>query len=120
MSSPGSRAVLCALLAGLLAGSVVPGQARTEAKSPVLEAWRERLDEGRDRVQLAHVRLESARDTYQDWRQRKYPRGTHKADLVRQVQEATVEVEEAETAWVQLFEQARSAGVPPGVLGSYE
>ena len=42
---------------------------------------------------LAHARLESARDTYQDWRQRKYPRGTHKADLVRQVQEATVEVD---------------------------
>jgi hypothetical protein len=120
MSSPRSRTVLCAVLSGLLVASVAGGEARTDAESPALEAWRERLDEGRVRVQVAHERLESARDTYQDWRQRKYPRGTHKADLVRQVQEATVEVEEAETAWGELFELARRAGVPPGVLSDYE
>lgn len=85
-----------------------------------IAAWRAKLDEGHDLLLAAHQRLEVARDTYEDWRQRKYPRGVRKERLVREVSEAEAAVAEARVAWQDLFEEARRAGVPPGVLRDYE
>ena len=85
-----------------------------------IAAWRAKLDEGHDLLLAAHQRLEVARDTYEDWRQRKYPRGVRKERLVREVSEAEAAVGEAQVAWQDLFEEARRAGVPPGVLRDYE
>jgi len=82
--------------------------------------WRTRLDEGRVALAEARHRFEAAHDAYADWRQRKYPRGVRKEQLVREVAEAETALAETQAAWQRLQEEARRAGVPPGVLRNYE
>ena len=85
-----------------------------------IAAWRAKLDEGRAVLLEARQRFEAAHDAYADWRQRKVPRGVRKEKLVREVAEAEVDLAEAQGAWQALQEEARRAGVPPGVLRDYE
>jgi chromosome segregation ATPase len=119
------RSELVPLLLGLAACGVIslaatPVARASDPESRVVAEWRQRLDAGRDRLELATAQLESARDTYQDWRQRKYPRGKRKEELVAELKSAESELAKAEAAWVELQEDARRAGVPPGVLRDYE
>jgi hypothetical protein len=106
-----------ALALGLLLAAA-PAAAGDE--DPALSAWRERLAGARAELLGARERAERARDTYQDWRQRKVPRGVRKEALVRELEEAQAAAAGAEEAWSGLLEEARRAGVPPGVLRDYE
>jgi malate synthase len=85
-----------------------------------LAAWRERLGEAHAAREDARHRVETAHDAYADWRQRKYPRGVRKEKLVQEVADAELALAEAQAAWEALQEDARRAGVPPGVLRDYE
>jgi malate synthase len=111
----------------LLAAALVPGPAGLEAQEVVdledaaaIAAWRAKLDEAHAALQDARRRFEAAHDAYADWRQRKYPRGVRKEKLVQEVADAEIALAEAEAAWQALQEDARRAGVPPGVLRDYE
>ena len=90
------------------------------ASDALMDAWRTRISAAYQQVADAHQRAETARNTYQDWRQRKYPRGMRKKELVREVDDADRAVLEAEASFAGLLEQARRDGVPPGVLRDYE
>ena len=90
------------------------------AADALMDAWRERISVAYQQVASAHLRAETAHNTYQDWRQRKYPRGMRKKQLVREVADADQAVLEAEASFAGVLEQARRNGVPPGVLRDYE
>lgn len=90
------------------------------ASDTLTQAWRERISTAQQQVADAQLRAETARNTYQDWRQRKYPRGVRKEELVREVADADQAVRDAEASFAGLLEQARRAGVPPGVLRDFE
>lgn len=120
-----ARFVVCLgwLCAAALAGSPAPLGAQEVANLDdvnVIAAWRDRLEDGRARLAEARQRSEAAHAAYADWRQRKVPRGVPKEKLVRDVAEAEAELAEAQGAWQVLFEEARRAGVPPGVLRDFE
>jgi malate synthase len=85
-----------------------------------IASWRTKLDDGRIAVLEARHRVEAAHDAYADWRQRKVPRGVLKEKLVDEVKDSEAALAEAQAAWEALQEQARRAGVPPGVLRDYE
>lgn len=86
----------------------------------LVEGWPTRLAAARQELLEARERAEAARNTYQDWRQRKYPRGVRKEELVRDVDEAEQAAVHAEERLAAILEQARRDGVPPGVLSDYE
>jgi hypothetical protein len=114
--------VLCLLGAALAAG---PGPSPAQEVADLDDAaalaeWRARLDEAHVALAEARHRSEAAHDAYADWRQRKYPRGVRKEKLVQEVADAEVALAEAQAAWQALQEDARRAGVPPGVLRDYE
>jgi chromosome segregation ATPase len=111
----------------LLAAALAPGPAGLRAQevadledAAALAAWRERLGEAHAAREDARHRVETAHDAYADWRQRKYPRGVRKEKLVQEVADAELALAEAQAAWEALQEDARRAGVPPGVLRDYE
>ena len=111
----------------LFGAGLVPSPAPLSAQEVVdledaaaIAAWRTKLDEAQAALQDARGRFEAAHDAYADWRQRKYPRGVRKEKLVQEVADAEVALAEAQAAWQALQEDARSAGVPPGVLRDYE
>lgn len=110
------------LCGAMLAGTPAPLGAQEVVNFDVnaIAAWRERLEDGRARLAEARQRSDAAHDAYADWRQRKVPRGVRKEKLVREVTEAEAELAEAQGAWQVLFEEARRAGVPPGVLRDVE
>jgi hypothetical protein len=95
----------------------VPPAAASDA---LMEAWRERISAAQQDVADAHQRAETARNTYQDWRQRKYPRGVRKEELVQEVADADQAVRDSEASFAGLLEQARRDGVSPGVLRDFE
>jgi hypothetical protein len=112
----GLRSLVIALgLAALLCP--VPQAAASDA---LMDAWPARISAAYQQVADAHQRAETAHNTYQDWRQRKYPRGMRKEELVREVDDADRAVLEAEAKFAGVLEQARRDGVPPGVLREYE
>jgi chromosome segregation ATPase len=84
------------------------------------DAWRERLFEARQRLENARVRFAEAQQAYQDARQRRYPRGDAKAELLAELERAEQELDRAETELPSLLEEAHRAGVPPGVLREFE
>ena len=107
------------LVALALAALLLPAAPATASDS-LHEAWRRRVAEAHQAVAEAELRAETARNTYQDWRQRKYPRGVRKEELVREVADAEEAVREAEAKFAALLEHARREGVPPGVLREFE
>jgi hypothetical protein len=119
------RAARLALLALFAALATPPAflaaqEVRDVDDARAIAAWRAKLDEGRIALRGARHRVEAAHDAYADWRQRKVPRGVRKEKLVREVEEAEAALAEAQDAWLALQEEARRAGVPPGVLRDYE
>jgi chromosome segregation ATPase len=84
------------------------------------ESWVERLNQARAEVEEARRDLQGAEAALRNQRQRRYPRGEAKRDLASEVEEARLGLEKAERAVPELLEQARRAGVPPGVLRSDE
>ena len=120
--APRARFVLCLLGAALAAGAApLSAQQVADVDDAVAIAeWRTKLDDARVALEEARHRYEAAHDAYADWRQRKIPRGVRKEQLVREVAEAETALAETQAAWQGLQEEARRAGVPPGVLRDYE
>ena len=108
------------LMLGLGLAALLCPPPQAAAADALMDAWRERISVAYQQVANAHLRAETAHNTYQDWRQRKYPRGMRKKELVREVADADQAVLEAEARFAGVVEQARRDGVPPGVLRDYE
>ncbi len=82
--------------------------------------WAQRLDHSHDALSDAESRYARAQAAYMDWRQRKRPRGDAKAELLTELEAARVALERQQSRFPELLEQARRAGVPAGILRSYE
>lgn len=114
-----ARALSALALALTLAAPAAPVP-NAGGEDALLAAWHDRLERGREELAAAQGRAEQARDTYQDWRQRKVPRGVRKEALVREMEAADAAAAQSAQAWGELLEEARRAGVPPGVLRTFE
>ena len=84
-----------------------------------IEEWRQTLLEARERVDEAIGQVATAEMAYRDARKRKR-RGGERADLLAALEAAQAELAEAEAELPALLEEARRAGVPPGVLREFE
>lgn len=115
--------VVWALALGLAVA--VSGLAWAEAtESPAAQdptaAWEETLEGARAELVGAQARLAKAEAAYQDWRQRKYPRGARKAELLAEIEEARSGLADAEAAYPEVLETLRRAGAPAGLLRRFE
>jgi len=90
-----------------------------EITAEEIEGWREMLAQARERVANAQEELAAATQAHRDARKRKR-RGEERAELLAAREAAERELALAEDALPDLVEQARRAGVPPGVLGEFE
>jgi len=81
--------------------------------------WEERLAEAAARIEAAEARLEKAEAAYSRARHDDHPRGEALEAIEREYAEAGRELEAARSALPELVEEARRAGVPPGVLRPY-
>lgn len=82
--------------------------------------WADELALAQQRVERAAVRLERAEATYTEARHDQYPRGDALAEIEAELAHARVEQVAARNAMQSLIEEAREAGVLPGVLRPYE
>ena len=81
--------------------------------------WRQTLLEARERVDGAREEVAAAQQAYRDARKRNR-RGAERADLLAAQSAAEQELAKAEAELPALLEDARRAGVPPGVLREFE
>ena len=95
-----------------------PAQPAARAAEEIDE-WRQTLLEARERVDEAQVQVTVAQQAFRNARHRDR-RGGERAELRAAVGAAEQELAEAEAALPELLEQARRAGVPPGVLREFE
>jgi hypothetical protein len=84
-----------------------------------IEEWRQTLLEAQERVDRAQEDVVVAQQAFRKARQRNR-RGDERGELLATVQAAEQELEDAEADLPLLLEQARRAGVPPGVLAEFE
>lgn len=84
-----------------------------------VDAWRDKLVGARERVDGAREQVATAEVAYREARKRRR-RGGERADLLAALTAAEQELAEAEARLPALLEQARRAGVPPGVLREFE
>lgn len=82
--------------------------------------WVQILDEAQETLAAARQRLADAQYAYRDWRQRHWPRGAKKGELIAEIDEAKASLADAEVRWPETLEKARRAGAPPGLLRRYE
>lgn len=114
----GAKLLLLVLSAGVC---VAAPAARSDPLAEARSAdWIERLDQARDELVDARRALGAAQESILQQRQRHYPRGQAKAELEAQVALARRRLQQAEQALPELLEQARRAGVLPGILRRYE
>jgi len=90
-----------------------------EITAEEIEGWRKTLTQARERVEEAQEEVAAAQQAYRDARKRQR-RGAERAELLAAREAAERELAEAEDALPGLLEQARRAGVPPGVLQEFE
>jgi hypothetical protein len=103
--------------AGSPASMAAPGAA--EVADPAA-TWVKQLDAAKARLVAARrqvAELEAARSRAIT---RNYPRGEARARILSDLDKAQKELDSAQQAFPDLLEQARRAGVPAGVLQSYE
>jgi len=118
------------LVVALLAGFVgAPAFAASPAAAPNDAAaaaedesagWLKRLEEARARLDTATRRLTALGGIKGRGAHRRYPRGDAKEKYLEDLEAARKEYNEAERALPELIEEARRAGIPPGVLARYE
>jgi hypothetical protein len=122
-----------ALLVLLLLPSAAPAQevpsptpsptaspaASTKSPEAEIDEWHQTLVDAQDRREKARARAESALYRYRDSRQR-HRRGPQRAALLAEMEAAEQGLGEAEAELAALLEEARRAGVPPGVLREFE
>jgi hypothetical protein len=115
-------ALLALLAAPALAqsGSAAPDPSASEAAGDDEAAWIKRLDEGAARIAAAQHEVQQLEDAKGRGAARRYPRGDAKEKYLDALAKAHTELQDAEEAMPELIEEARRAGVPPGVLDRYE
>jgi hypothetical protein len=85
-----------------------------------LASWVKRLDEARARLDAATRRLAQLEGAKGRGAHRRYPRGDAKEKYLEDLEAARKEHADAAQALPELMEEARRAGVPPGVIARYE
>lgn len=124
------RRAVVAAIGGLLLISTAPAWAqpagRAQAPASALEVpddwatWIATLEESAQNLRsLRKITAELESDVSR-MRSRRYPRGEEREKLLAAYDRARTQLEEAEVAHPALLEQARQAGVPPGVLQDFE
>lgn len=117
----------------LLASVLVLAPLAARAESPVEPASdqadesadrgaesRQDLREALERFEQARRRHLAAEEAYENWRQRKWPRGEAKARILAEREEARTQWETARAELPRVIERARRAGIAPGELRPYE
>jgi chromosome segregation ATPase len=97
-----------------------PNEDTGAASEQVTAAWEARLSEAQARITTARERAESSERALTRARHRKYPRGESLDRLVAAADDARADLAAAEAELPALVEQARAAGVEPGVLRRFE
>jgi hypothetical protein len=96
------------------------GLAAEASRDPALESRRRDLDDALQRLARARQRHAEAESAYENWRQRKWPRGDAKAEMLTEREAARAEWQEARADLPRVIERARRDGLPPGELRPYE
>ena len=78
------------------------------------------LDDAKQRIDAAQRRLEQLENAKGRGAARRYPRGDAKAKYLEDLKLTRAEYEAARRALPDVVEDARRAGLPPGVLEPYE
>jgi len=78
------------------------------------------LDDAKQRIDAAQRRLEQLENAKGRGAARRYPRGDAKAKYLEDLKLTRAEYEAARRAMPDVVEEARRAGLPPGVLEPYE
>lgn len=108
------------LLAALAAGPAGAGPA-APAPGPVASAeqpsaWPERIGRLRSELDLAQERRDAAEAAVTRMRHRRHPRGEARKALLTERDAARTAYTESEQVLDRMLEEARRAGVPPGLL----
>ncbi|MCU0670909.1 MAG: hypothetical protein MUF70_16390, partial [Myxococcota bacterium] len=120
-------ALALALTAGLAAappasaqaGATDPGAASTEAEDETA-AWMKQLEDARLRLRDASERVDRLENAKGRGAARRYPRGDAKAAYLADLAAARAERDDARRSYPDIVDDARRAGVPPGLLSDYE
>ena len=97
-----------------------PGQAAPVASEVIAAGWEARLADAEAKLAAARSRAARSEQTLTHARHRKYPRGEALDALIADAEEAREALAAAEAEVPALLEQARRAGVEPGVLRRFE
>lgn len=121
------RTLLIALLVFAAAPAFAQSGAETAAEPVAVDdagddeaAWVKRLEEGAARLSAAQQRVDELEHAKGRGASRRYPRGEAKEQYLEQLAEARAELSAAREEMPELLEDARRAGVMPGVLDRYE
>ncbi len=110
-----------ALLAASTSTAEPPPPAAAELSAEALDpAWSVRLSEAQERQATAAAHVADAQQALGSARHRKRPRGASLAALEGELARAQRERAAADAELPELLEQARRAGVSPGVLRRFE
>jgi hypothetical protein len=119
------RPLLALALAGSLLGgfgaAADPAKPRGESGAEETAAvWETRLTDAQARLEQARGHAAASEQALARARHRRYPRGAAFDQLVADADDARKKLRAAEAELPELLEQARQAGVEPGVLRRFE
>jgi chromosome segregation ATPase len=97
-----------------------PGRPAAPSAEQVAAEWEARLGAAQARIVAAREQVAAKESALTRARHRKHPRGDAFDALVEAADAARTELAEAEAELPELLEQARAAGVDPGVLRRFE
>ncbi len=121
MRRPLLALALAASLAGGSAAAADPAKPSEEdASAPATPTWEQRLEEAQTQLETARTRVAESESAVTRARHRRYPRGKEFDDLVATAENARKQLRAAEAELPALLEEARRAGVEPGVLRRFE
>jgi hypothetical protein len=110
--------------AAALAAAADPAKPGEAAAAPSAEAvaaeWEAKLGEAQARIVKAREQVAARERAVTRARHRKHPRGDAFDALVKAAEDARAELADAEAELPALLEQARVAGVEPGLLRRFE
>jgi hypothetical protein len=107
-------------LAGVAESPEEPASVHADQSADRLAASREDLQEALEGFEQARRRHLAAEEAYENWRQRKWPRGEAKALILGERKAARSRWETMRAELPRAIERARRAGMPPGELRPYE
>lgn len=121
--------LLCALAALAVPSRAVaetndaPAAAATDEADEAdgeVSGWVKKLDDARLRLELAQRQLDQLTNAKGRGAARRYPRGDAKAKYLEELEKTRTEYEAARRALPDAVEDARRAGIAPGLLEPYE